>query len=106
MTDTGLDAAVSFAERIRAAAEELIIPITLAAGGDLWMMGAPDEHGVRAPEEIRTVSIGVATIPQHGTVLAAAMKAADEALYAAKAGGRNQVRAAPVVPPERERAGA
>lgn len=44
-----------------------------------------------------TVSIGIAALPLNGNSWQAALKAADEALYAAKRGGRNQV-AAPAQP--------
>lgn len=43
-----------------------------------------------------TVSIGIAALPLNGNSWQAALKAADEALYAAKHGGRNQVAAGPV----------
>jgi diguanylate cyclase (GGDEF)-like protein len=42
-----------------------------------------------------TVSIGIAALPLNGNSWQAALKVADEALYAAKRGGRNQV-AAPI----------
>jgi diguanylate cyclase (GGDEF)-like protein len=38
-----------------------------------------------------TVSIGVATFPQHGTDATSLLQFADKALYQAKNGGRNQV---------------
>ncbi|MGA1132004.1 MAG: GGDEF domain-containing protein [Prochlorotrichaceae cyanobacterium] len=38
-----------------------------------------------------TVSIGVAIFPRHGSTATAVLAAADQALYSAKAGGRNQV---------------
>jgi len=38
-----------------------------------------------------TASFGVAAFPQHGSTVAALLKTADEALYRAKAAGRNQV---------------
>ncbi len=91
---TDLPAALVVAERIRAAVEQMTIPITKRAGGDVWVMGQADKNGVRKPNEIRTVSIGVATIPQHGVDIDAAFACADEALYRAKAEGRNRVRAA------------
>ncbi len=39
-----------------------------------------------------TISIGVALYPEHGSSAEALLRSADRALYAAKAGGRNQVR--------------
>lgn len=39
-----------------------------------------------------TISVGVATFPEHGTTPEQLFKAADQALYRAKRGGRNQVR--------------
>ena len=41
-----------------------------------------------------TLSIGVAALPNHGTTLDALLRAADAALYAAKAEGRDRVKAA------------
>ncbi|WP_432834770.1 diguanylate cyclase [Dactylosporangium sp. CA-092794] len=41
-----------------------------------------------------TVSIGIAVFPQHGATGAAVLEAADDALYAAKAGGRDAYRLA------------
>jgi len=51
------------------------------------------EHHFAAPSQPRavTVSIGVASIPEHGVTAAEVVAAADEALYRAKAAGRNQV---------------
>ena len=42
-----------------------------------------------------TISIGVAAFPQSGDNFQGVMKAADEALYRAKDGGRNQVQTSP-----------
>ena len=41
-----------------------------------------------------TVSIGVAVYPQHGATGTAVLEAADDALYAAKAAGRDTYRVA------------
>jgi diguanylate cyclase (GGDEF)-like protein len=38
-----------------------------------------------------TVSIGVASYPDHGATLDAILKRADEAMYASKAGGKNRI---------------
>ena len=43
-----------------------------------------------------TISLGVASWPQHANSTTAVLKIADEMLYAAKQGGRNQVRTAPL----------
>lgn len=49
-----------------------------------------EEHLLRS-----TLSIGVAAFPQHGHTVEQLMRAADRALYAAKAAGRNCVRTPP-----------
>ena len=38
-----------------------------------------------------TISIGIATFPQHATEILDLMEFADQALYASKRGGRNRV---------------
>jgi diguanylate cyclase (GGDEF)-like protein len=70
LPDTDLAAAGLVAEKIRASVESIQVP------------------SVR--REI-TISIGVATVPEHGTDAATVARAADRALYAAKEGGRNRV---------------
>jgi diguanylate cyclase (GGDEF)-like protein len=50
----------------------------------------------KQPMKLLSISGGVATYPEHGLTSASLLRAADEALYAAKRGGRNQVRAASV----------
>jgi diguanylate cyclase (GGDEF)-like protein len=57
------------------------------------------EHYFADPSQPRriTVSIGVASIPEHGTTAAEIIAAADEALYRAKSRGRNQVCRAPLL---------
>jgi two-component system, cell cycle response regulator len=42
-----------------------------------------------------TVSVGIASLPMHGTASGDLVRAADEGLYAAKRGGRDQYRIAP-----------
>jgi len=50
--------------------------------------------GTRALRQV-TISIGVASVPDHGTTPASLVAAADGALYRAKRGGRNRVVTAP-----------
>ena len=70
LPDTDLDSAGLVAEKIRASVERIQVP------------------SVR--REI-TISIGVATFPEHGTEATTVARIADRALYAAKEGGRNRV---------------
>jgi diguanylate cyclase (GGDEF)-like protein len=48
------------------------------------------EHGGQALAQV-TVSLGVAGFPAHGTTADSLIRAADQALYQAKRGGRNRV---------------
>lgn len=77
---TRMAGALALAERIRAAVDEARIPD-----------GTPDGRGIHV-----TLSIGVATAPEHGETLDPLFATADGALYAAKRRGRNQVAAAGV----------
>ena len=75
MPDTDLSAATKVAERIQAAVSALRIP-----------------HG-NSPFGIVTISVGVAScVPNPVASWAPLVRAADQALYAAKASGRNTVR--------------
>lgn len=80
-------------------------------GGEEFLLIMPDmspEHLKARADDIRlrvkriklmyqgeelmvTISLGVAMLPQHGPTIEATMKAADDALYQAKADGRDQV---------------
>jgi diguanylate cyclase (GGDEF)-like protein len=71
MTDTA--SAMVVAERVRAAVEST--PISFGDGRQITV----------------TVSIGVATLPIHGSSEEGLLAAADEALYRAKSAGRNQI---------------
>jgi diguanylate cyclase (GGDEF)-like protein/PAS domain S-box-containing protein len=55
----------------------------------------PVRHG-RAVLEPPTLSVGVASFPEHASNAAALVKAADSALYTAKAAGRDRVEVAPL----------
>lgn len=65
-------------------------------------------HPIRAYDEVlnQTISIGVATFPDHGNGLEALIERADQALYAAKHAGRNRVVGVSEIPrapnPQRE----
>ncbi|MBN1320210.1 MAG: GGDEF domain-containing protein [Thermoleophilia bacterium] len=72
------DVAVEWAEHMRAAVEAMVI-----------------RHQGRTVRV--TASFGVAVYPTHGTTPQQVMSAADDAQYAAKAAGRNQVKRAPVL---------
>jgi diguanylate cyclase (GGDEF)-like protein len=74
--------AAGVAERIRAGVAELALQVT-------GLHGAVPLSGL-------TASIGVAAFPRHGDGVEALLRATDEALFAAKSDGRNQVRLAPV----------
>jgi len=78
LPDTDLESAAIVAEKIRVGVE-----------------------GIRVPSVQReiTISVGVATAPDHGTEPATVTRVADRALYAAKAGGRNRVELAPLGAP-------
>jgi diguanylate cyclase (GGDEF)-like protein len=76
LPQTNLDGAVRVAEHVR----EVVA-------------GCP--FATTAGELDVTISVGVACHPEHGTSIPALVAAADAALYAAKAAGKNQVRSAP-----------
>jgi diguanylate cyclase (GGDEF)-like protein/PAS domain S-box-containing protein len=73
LSDIGLTETQKRAEEIRKAIAHLHIPMQGAVLGDI------------------TASLGVASFPAHGVTGTSLIKAADEALYRAKAAGRNQV---------------
>ncbi|MBI2782244.1 MAG: GGDEF domain-containing protein [Chloroflexi bacterium] len=69
----GMTEAAEVAERVRARLESTIIPLGPGKTGRL------------------TVSIGISVAPDDGSELVTLLRAADEALYRAKLGGRNRV---------------
>ncbi|MGH3738466.1 MAG: diguanylate cyclase [Micromonosporaceae bacterium] len=80
LPETDADGAAKVAERLCAAVRE-----------ELFEVDPADDSG----DAIRvTVSAGIAVYPRHGTTVAEILEAADDALYAAKAGGRDTHRVA------------
>ncbi len=74
MPDTPADTAKQIIETIRAAVENLkVLPVS---DGSIKKV---------------TLSLGIATMPQHTTIAAELQKLADTALYQAKESGRNKV---------------
>jgi two-component system, cell cycle response regulator len=83
---TGLRGGLVTAERIRAAISSQPIDVR---GTPVPVSGAEARFG---PQDLTvTCSAGVAAFPRHGRTLAALLRSADAAMYAAKGGGRNQV---------------
>ena len=78
LPDTTADRALQAAESLRLAAEAITV-----------------RYGEKSLPRI-TISVGVALAPVHGTMATDLMRVADDALYAAKAAGRNRVVLAPL----------
>jgi diguanylate cyclase (GGDEF)-like protein len=74
LAETGLSQARIAAERVLEATRRIMLPIKGLEYGQV------------------TVSIGVSAFPEHGDTPESLVKAADTALYAAKAAGRNCAR--------------
>lgn len=74
LLDTGKEAAVAVAEKVRAAVE-----------------AAPFDHEDEQPGGRLTISVGAASLPAEATSAGDLVECADLALYAAKRGGRNRV---------------
>jgi diguanylate cyclase (GGDEF)-like protein len=75
---------VAVAERIRREIAGLVLPVTGHRGTVLF-------RGL-------TASVGIAVYPQHGAELDDVLRAADSALFSAKAAGRNQIQLAAAAP--------
>jgi diguanylate cyclase (GGDEF)-like protein len=80
LPDVDTTTAVRIAERIRENIAAIVLPITTHHGSLIF-------RGL-------TASIGIATYPRHGDMLDQLLRAADQALYAAKHAGRNQLQLA------------
>ena len=74
LLDTGKQMAMAVAEEIRSRIE-----------------ATPFDGQESQPDGVLSISVGVATFPDDAEDHAALLRAADEALYAAKRGGRNRV---------------
>jgi two-component system, cell cycle response regulator len=79
-------------------ATPMLVPRSFQAASAVTPGGGPTLPGARRAGLARrvpvTVSVGVAVFPEHGATGAAVLQAADEALYAAKADGRDTCRVA------------
>jgi two-component system, cell cycle response regulator len=84
LPDTGEEGAAATAERIRAAVAAA--PVRTSLPGVTATTGGPAVE----PLDI-TCSVGVSTLPEHGTTVAALLRAADAAMYSAKQRGRDRV---------------
>ncbi|GAA4247234.1 diguanylate cyclase [Dactylosporangium darangshiense] len=82
LPETDAGGASVLAERLGAAVRRSPVLVVSSTGG-------PPPRRIPV-----TVSIGIAVFPYHGTTGAAVLEAADDALYAAKAGGRDTYRLA------------
>jgi len=92
LPDTSLEGALVLAEQLR----QRVAALT----------SEPEEHNLASLHLAVSCSIGIACLPDHGTTAENLIDAADRALYAAKAAGKNCVRVfssglatAPAVPP-------
>ncbi|WP_291418878.1 GGDEF domain-containing protein [Actinophytocola sp.] len=83
LTSTSPEDALAIMDRMRLEVGKLVVSYLAAAGGKTKTVDAI------------TISVGIAIAPHAGTDLDTLYTDADEALYAAKEGGRNQVRMAP-----------
>ncbi|HRK01945.1 MAG TPA: sensor domain-containing diguanylate cyclase [Oligoflexia bacterium] len=77
-TETDLKSALIVGERIRSAVADHAF-----------------EHGKKQPMGFVSISVGISGFPQSGKTWQEVLKAADEALYKSKEGGRNRVTIAP-----------
>lgn len=85
LPDTDQAGAAATADRVLAAVAALRVPVRGHDGTTVHVDGL-------------TVSVGIGSAPDHGTLLDDLMPATDTALYAAKAAGRDQVRLAATGP--------
>lgn len=90
MPGAPLEAAFQRAERWRQAFEELEFRASEVIETDL---SSKVLHGKIRGTFRATISLGVATFPEHGISSDSLLRAADRAMYAAKEAGRNQTRA-------------
>jgi diguanylate cyclase (GGDEF)-like protein len=78
LPDTSLEGALILAEQLRQRVAALA--------------AQPEEEALAALRVAVSCSIGIACLPEHGSTAGALVEAADRALYAAKAAGKNRVK--------------